>query len=52
VRPPGGRILTTQLYFPDEPRNRFDFIYRPDLTMQVSRTGERREARFDFVVAA
>jgi protocatechuate 3,4-dioxygenase beta subunit len=52
VQAPRGRILTTQLYFPDEQRNRADGIYRPELTMQVARTRERRDARFDFVVAA
>jgi len=52
VRPPGGRIFTTQLYFPDEPGNRADGIYRRELTMRVARNGARRSARFDFVVAA
>ena len=52
VRPPGGRILTTQLYFPDEPGNSADGIYRRELTMRVARNGARRSARFDFVVAA
>jgi protocatechuate 3,4-dioxygenase beta subunit len=51
VRPAGGRVLTTQLYFPGEPGNRSDGIYRPELTMQVATRGDRREARFDFVVA-
>lgn len=50
LRPPGSRVLTTQLYFPDEPRNRSDFIYRRELTMQVARKGAQRDARFDFVV--
>ncbi len=52
VRPQGGRVLTTQLYFPDEPANRSDFIYRPELTMQITPKGGQRDARFDFVVAA
>jgi len=51
VRPPGGRILTTQLYFPDEPGNRSDGIYRRELTMQVAPTRGQRDAKFDFVVA-
>ena len=50
VQAPGGRVLTTQLYFPDEPRNRSDGIYLPELTMQVARESGRRDARFDFVV--
>ena len=37
VQAPGGRVLTTQLYFPDEPGNRSDGIYRRELTMQVTR---------------
>ena len=52
VRPPGGGVLTTQLYFPGEPGNRSDGIYRPELTMQVARDGGDRSARFDFVVAS
>jgi len=52
VQAPGGRILTTQLYFPDEPGNRSDGIFRRELTMQVARKGAQRDARFDFVVAA
>ena len=52
VQVPGGQLLTTQLYFPDEPRNRSDWIYRPELTMQVTRASGRRDARFDFIIAA
>jgi len=52
VQAPGGRILTTQLYFPGESRNRSDWIYRPELTMRVARKSEQRDARFDFVVTA
>jgi len=51
VQATGGRVLTTQLYFPDEPRNRSDGIYRRELTMQVARKDGRRAAQFDFVVA-
>ena len=50
VRPAGGRVLTTQLYFPGEPGNRADGIYRRELEMQVGRMRGQREARFDFVV--
>lgn len=52
VQAPNGRVLTTQLYFPNEPRNRSDWIYRPELTMRVTRGDGRRDARFDFVVNA
>ena len=50
VRPAGGRVLTTQLYFPGEPGNRADGIYRRELEMQIARVRGQREARFDFVV--
>lgn len=48
VQAPGGRVLTTQLYFPGDPGNRRDGLYRPEL--EVRKKGE--EASFDFVVAA
>jgi protocatechuate 3,4-dioxygenase beta subunit len=47
VRPPGGQVLTTQLYFPGEPANRADGIYRPELEMTVAENGD---ASFTFVV--
>ena len=47
VRPPGGGVLTTQLYFPGEPANRADGIYRPELEMTISDDGH---ASFTFVV--
>ena len=47
VRRPGGDVLTTQLYFPGEPANKADGIYRPELEMTVSETGD---ASFTFVV--
>jgi protocatechuate 3,4-dioxygenase beta subunit len=48
VQPRGGRLLTTQLYWPGEPANRRDGIYRPELEMKVARD----EGAFEFVVAA
>ncbi len=47
VRRPGGEVLTTQLYFPGEPGNRADGIYRPELEMTVSNNGD---ASFTFVL--
>ncbi|MCC6791404.1 MAG: intradiol ring-cleavage dioxygenase [Thermomicrobiales bacterium] len=35
VQAPDGPILTTQLYFPDEPANDGDGIYDPDLEMEI-----------------
>ena len=51
VQPAGGRLLTTQLYFPDEPMNRRDGLFRSELVMRMGRAGEDLEGRFDFVVA-
>jgi protocatechuate 3,4-dioxygenase beta subunit len=52
VQPPGGRILTTQLYFPGEARNQTDGIFSPRLLMDVSRSAEGQHGRFDFVLKA
>jgi protocatechuate 3,4-dioxygenase beta subunit len=49
VQSPGKRILTTQLYFPGDPGNKRDGLYRPELEMK---TVKREEASFDFVVDA
>ena len=46
VQPRGGRILTTQLYFPGERLNDRDFLYRPELLMQLA----GGEGNFDFVL--
>jgi protocatechuate 3,4-dioxygenase beta subunit len=48
VQPRGGRLLTTQLYWPGEPANRRDGIYRPELEMKLSNDG----GAFDFMVFA
>ncbi len=50
VQPAGGRLLTTQLYFPNEPGNSRDGIFDPSLVMNVSEAGEGKAATFDFVV--
>ena len=47
VQPPKGRVLTTQLYFPNEPSNQRDGIFRPELVMQMK---ERGQGAYDFVV--
>jgi protocatechuate 3,4-dioxygenase beta subunit len=44
-------VLTTQLYFPDEPRNQEDDLFRPELTMQVSASDDALHARFDLVLS-
>jgi len=48
VQPAGGRVLTTQLYFPNQPGNQRDGIFREDLVMQMKGPGA---GAFDFVVA-
>ena len=52
VQAPGGPLLTTQLYFPGEPRNAGDPLYRPELELGgVRAAGGRRQGAFVFVVA-
>jgi protocatechuate 3,4-dioxygenase beta subunit len=54
----GGKlILTTQLYFPNEPGNRRDGLYRKELLMQVANSEVAKgakdntmAARFDFII--
>lgn len=50
VQAPGRPVLTTQLYFPGEPRNATDAIFHPSLLMTVRQAGPGREASFDFVL--
>jgi len=50
VQAPNGRILTTQLYFPGEPRNQRDFLFSPDLVMKVQEAPDGKVATFDFVL--
>lgn len=50
VQRPHGRVLTTQLYFPGEPRNRSDGIFDAALLMDIRRAGAARRARFQFVL--
>jgi len=47
VRPSNGHVLTTQLFFPGEPRNENDFLFRPELLMKLADA----RATFDFVLA-
>ena len=49
VQPKGGRLLTTQLYFPGDSGNRRDGLYRPELELKAPKSGE---GAFDFVVEA
>jgi protocatechuate 3,4-dioxygenase beta subunit len=50
VQSPGQRLLTTQLYFPNEPFNSRDDFFHRELLMQVADAGPGISARFDFVI--
>lgn len=51
VQAANGPILTTQLYFPGEPGNARDPIFRRELLMKIAENAAGRDARFDFVLA-
>jgi protocatechuate 3,4-dioxygenase beta subunit len=50
VQPKGGRILTTQLYFPGEPENARDGLFNKELLMRMASATDGLSARFDFVL--
>lgn len=50
VQAPGRAVLTTQLYFPNEPGNQRDFIFNPELVMHVREGDHGKLAEFDFVL--
>ncbi len=50
VQPKGGRVLTTQLYFPGEAKNRQDGLFRKELLMRTAKNEGWLAGRFDFVV--
>ncbi|GAA0463633.1 carbohydrate-binding protein [Streptomyces olivaceiscleroticus] len=50
VQAPGRPVLTTQLYFPNEPRNNTDMLFDARLLMNVRNGNGGREAAFDFVL--
>jgi protocatechuate 3,4-dioxygenase beta subunit len=50
VQAPGRPVLTTQLYFPGEPRNAEDALFNPALLVRQSATPEGRVAVFHFVL--
>ena len=52
LQAPGKPILTTQLFFPGEPRNRVDPIFRPELLMAVRDSTDLLSTGFDFVLDA
>ena len=50
VQAPNRPVLTTQLYFPDEPANRRDGLFRRELAMRIAQATPGVDARFDFVL--
>jgi protocatechuate 3,4-dioxygenase beta subunit len=50
VQAPGSRLLTTQLYFPNEPANLRDGLFQRELLMRLADAGDGHTGRFDFVL--
>jgi protocatechuate 3,4-dioxygenase beta subunit len=50
VQAPGGRVLTTQLFFPGSPRNGQDSIFNSALLLKMS-SGGSTTALYDFVLS-
>jgi len=50
VQAPDRPVLTTQLYFPDEPENGSDGIFQRELLMDVRAAGASGQASFTFVL--
>jgi protocatechuate 3,4-dioxygenase beta subunit len=50
VQAPQQSVLTTQLYFPNEPTNRRDGLFRRELLMRMAEAGDGLSAQFDFVL--
>jgi protocatechuate 3,4-dioxygenase beta subunit len=48
VQASNSHLLTTQLYFPNEPRNSRDSLFQRELLMRVANAGDA--GRFDFVL--
>ena len=50
VQAPGSHLLTTQLYFPNEPANLRDGLFQRELLMRVADAGDGLTGQFDFVL--
>jgi protocatechuate 3,4-dioxygenase beta subunit len=50
VQAPDRPVLTTQLYFPDEPGNQQDGIFDDALVMAIDDSGGARQGSFNFVL--
>ena len=51
VQAPGSRLLTTQLYFPNEPANLRDSLFQRELLMRIANAGDGLAGKFDFVLS-
>ena len=51
VQAPDGPVLTTQLYFPGEPQNATDGIFREECLIAIEDVADGKDAAFDFVLA-
>jgi protocatechuate 3,4-dioxygenase beta subunit len=51
VQAPGSRLLTTQLYFPNEPANLRDSLFQRELLMRIADAGDGLAGRYDFVLS-
>jgi protocatechuate 3,4-dioxygenase beta subunit len=50
VQAPDSRLLTTQLYFPNEAANLRDGLFQRELLMRVAERGDGLHGQFDFVL--
>ena len=50
VQAPASRLLTTQLYFPNEPANLRDGLFKRELLMRLVDAGDGLAGRFDFIL--
>lgn len=50
VQAPHRPVFTTQVYFPGEPHNREDFLFRDDLLAMLEAADGSTSGRFDFVL--
>jgi protocatechuate 3,4-dioxygenase beta subunit len=51
VQAPNQPVLTTQLYFPNEPANDRDGIFHPSLVVDAAESTQGMDAAFNFVLA-
>ncbi len=50
VQAPGSRLLTTQLYFPNEPANLRDGLFQRELLMRIPDAGDGVAGQYDFIL--